>query len=166
MITEEAKKPFFVHCGKCRHEWAVAFLPLPVGVFVKLAKALCPMCGAKKVLCGQLPKNTTEGDAQAWLNNGDTGISSETIWRVLMGETPKRASIPWDPADFGRCYRLLKVMPAWRSRLGEVAVKYPEWRPLVEAWDELTAMYEAEIQNGSKTSPRMYERMMELQGRK
>ncbi len=135
-------------------------------VFAKLGKSPCPMCGAKQVLVGPLPKPTAEGDALAWLNSGDTGTSSLTIWRVLSGETPQRASIPWDPADFGRCYRLLKVMPSWRPRLGEVAAKYPEWTPLVDAWDELTAMFEAEAQTDWKQPHRMYERMKELQGRK
>lgn len=160
------KEPFFVHCGKCSHEWAAAYLPLPVDVFVKLGKAPCPMCGAKQVLVGKIPKPTADGDALAWLGNGDTGLSSETIWRVLMGEIPTRASIPLDPDDFGRCYRLLKVMPAWRSRLGEVAATFPVWAPLVDAWDELTALYEQEMSNNqSSMAPKLYERMQQLQGK-
>lgn len=159
------KKPLWVHCGKCSHGWVAAYLPLPVTVFAKLGRAPCPMCGWKHIFVGPLQKATVEGDAHAWLNSGDTGISSETIWRVLMGETPQRASIPWDPDDFGRCYRLLKVMPAWRARLGEVAAQYPAWAPLVDAWDELTAMFEAEAAKGWKPPYRLYERMKELQGR-
>ena len=51
-MTEE-KKPFLVHCRKCSHEWAAVYTPIPVDIFVALAKnSLCPMCGSKDVLCG------------------------------------------------------------------------------------------------------------------
>ena len=159
------KEPFYVHCGKCSHEWVAAFLPLPVDVFAKLGKAPCPMCGAKNVLIGQLPKATANSDPLAWLENGDTGISSMTIWRVLMGRDAGDAwdnDIHYDPADFGRCYRLLQVMPAWRKRLPEVSERLPEWKPLVDAWDELTALYEEEFQKPS--APKLYRRMQELRG--
>src|SRR6516164_3966881 len=55
--------------------------------------------------------------AVRWLEGVDTGISSETIWRTLTGETPSDTDVPCDPSDFGRCYRLLKIMPEWRPRL-------------------------------------------------
>jgi hypothetical protein len=78
--------------------------------------------------------------------------------------------IPYDPDDFGRCYRLLKVMPSWRERLAEVAAVCPQWAPFVEAWGELTALYEDELENGPVTkgvrmAPRLYARMRELRGR-
>lgn len=98
----------------------------------------------------------------AWLRSWDTGISSETIWRVLMHETPRYVDIPHDPADFGRCYRLLKAVPSWRERLTEVAAAVPKWRPFVAAWDELTALYEQELPSG--VCPLLYRRMRELCG--
>lgn len=100
--------------------------------------------------------------AMAWLQSWDTGLSSETIWRVMMHETPQRADIPHDPADFGRCYRLLQKVPSWRKRLDEVALLYRRWRPFVAAWDELTALYEQEAPSG--ICPRLYARMRELRG--
>ena len=115
---------------------------------------------------GPFPKPTRDGDALGWVVNGDTGISSMTIWSVMMGRRPNVnfwPSTPLDPSDFGRCYRLLKVMPSWRARLSEVAKKYPEWRGLVDAWDELTALYERELPTG--TAPVLYRRMSELLSR-
>lgn len=41
----DARKPFWVECGKCRHQWSAAYLPMEVSVFAKVAKASCPMCG-------------------------------------------------------------------------------------------------------------------------
>ena len=81
-----------------------------------------------------------------WIVSGDTGLSSKTIWRVMVGVTVTPAwhevSVPHDWSDFGRCYRLLILFP-WRIRLGEVAAQFPEWAPIVRQWDELTRLYEA-----------------------
>src|SRR5690606_32787600 len=100
-----------------------------------------------------------------WIVGYDTGISSRTIWHVMMGTPPpSRVDIPHDPGDFGRCYRLLKLIPEWRGRLREVAERYPIWGPMVEAWDELERMYEAALateKNVSDESRRMYRRMYE-----
>lgn len=43
--SKEAKKPFWVECRKCRHQWAAAYLPMEASLFAKAAKATCPMCG-------------------------------------------------------------------------------------------------------------------------
>ncbi len=172
MSDPAEKQPFYVHCGKCSHEWALAFLPMDLGLFVKMGKSpRCPMCGSKNVRVGQYPKPTAEGDPIAWLTNGDTGNSSKAIWGVMMGRDVSGGRAGWtttpaDPQDFGRCYRLLKVMPSWRARMPEVAACYPEWKPLVDAWDDLTALYEEELPAGR--CPKLYDRMQALvaEGRK
>lgn len=99
-------------------------------------------------------KSSANGDRELeWLLGHDTGISSLTICAVLSGNhavaaTVARgyfgADIPHDPADFGRCYRLLQAIPEWRERLGEVADKHSIWRPFVREWDAMTALYEEE----------------------
>jgi hypothetical protein len=76
--------------------------------------------------------------------------------------------IPYDPDDFGRCYRLLKLFPSWRAELPKVADVCPKWKPYVEAWDELTAMFEAAGWHDETKKPkgdggRMYNRMKELE---
>lgn len=119
-------------------------------------------------------ETTLNGRALEWITGGDTGRSSKTIWAVMMGAVNERArafeySPPLDPSDFGRCYRLLALVPEWRPRLGEVAARFPEWRGLVEAWSELTTMYEAAMaaprdRNGiNAASRRMYDRMREIE---
>ncbi len=103
----------------------------------------------------------------AWLRGGDTGISSETIWAVMMNRSPGarfRPDTPADPSDFGRCHRLLQAFPWMRDRLGEVAAAYPKWKPLVDAWAELEALYVEESPSG--TAPKLWARMNELSGRK
>jgi hypothetical protein len=157
---------FEVHCAKCDHEWSLGWLPCAVDLAVRLMKhAKCPACGAgaKQVLSGPLPRATKDGDAIGWLTNGDTGISSKTIWFVMTGRPMPDTfwpSTPSDPSDFGRCYRLLQVMPSWRARLPEVAAEYPEWKKLVAAWDEIEALYLAELPTGM--ARKTYDRMKEL----
>lgn len=163
--SQGLKTPFIVHCGACSHEWTLAYLPLPVEVFTKFSKSPCPMCGSDKVYVGAIPKKVPEGDPIAWLASGDTGISSKAIWTVLMGRVVDKrelwgGGVPHDPDDFGRCYRLLKVMPSWRGRLAEVAAQLPHWKNLVEVWDELTGLYEEELPTGR--CPKLYERMKDL----
>lgn len=145
----EKKEPFWVHCGDCNYQFAPAFLPMSAEAFGRLKHVQCPMCASRKVLCGEFPKPTNEGDAIAWLSNGDTGISSETIWSVLTGHPVNRTGWPSDPSDFGRCYRLLQVMPSWRARLGEVSARFPKtpWVALIARWDDVARLYEQQIEN-------------------
>lgn len=170
----EPTQALYVHCGKCQHEWFVAWLPLPVDAFVRLCRGMkCPLCRSKQVMQGLLPRPTEQGDALGWLSNGDTGVSSETIWFVMMGR-PARSrfvpDVPRDPSDFGRCYRLLQVMPGWRARLPEVALAHPtRWPAFVEHWDELSTLYEQVIGPSGKgwdmtASRALHARMQQLEG--
>lgn len=95
-----------------------------------------------------------------WILSDDTGISSCTIWGVMMMAPNDWTSPPWDPADFGRCFRLLEHFPEWRSRLPEVARVYPMWTGLVREWAELERLYREEEPTG--TAPRLYARMQDL----
>lgn len=112
------------------------------------------------------------GAALAWIVGRDTGISSKTIWSVMMDAVPTNPhpfdfDIPHDPDDFGRCYRLLETIPEWRARLREVAARFPAWSGLVDNWSELEEMFLDVVGPTGKdwnleASRRMYERMREL----
>lgn len=96
---------------------------------------------------------------EEWLLGNDTGVSSVAIYAAMTGSRYDRRlpCYPYDPYDFGRCYRLLALFPAWQARMPEVAVRFPEWGPLVAIWPELTAMYEvllkARAQHGEPAYP-------------
>jgi hypothetical protein len=78
---------------------------------------------------------------EQWIVSRDTGVSSETIWSVMMGVKPRWAGVPLDVDDFGRCVRLLTVVPEFRPRIHEVTLVYPEWKPLIDNWGELERLY-------------------------
>jgi hypothetical protein len=80
----------------------------------------------------------------------------------MTGSKCRDGSVPADPSDFGRCYRLLKHFPEWRLRLLEVVARYPEWCALVREWDALTELYEEEIKRPDRCAPKLYDRMKDL----
>jgi hypothetical protein len=102
-----------------------------------------------------------------WLLGPDTGTSSLTIFSVLSEKHAGRAMVrvrhglgpspPWDPDDFGRCYRLLEMFPAWKERMQEVADRYPTWAKLVQDWGYLWALWEEESPSGE--CPKLYDAM-------
>lgn len=130
----------------------------------KIDKAKGPACshcfgfGHAEDGCSRLDYR---GSVEKWWNGPDTGASSKAICAKLAGWThEQRASTPLDPSDFGRCHRLLKAIPGWRARIGEMA-DVPGWAGLVEAWDELEALYEEELPSGN--APKLYARMREIE---
>ncbi len=129
-----------------------------------LACAFCFEFGHVELDC---PLTKYGGDWQKWREGPDTGASSLTLCRKLAGATflidqlldgPR---IPYDGDDFGRCHRLLRAIPGWRGRIGEMR-DVPGWAPLVDAWDELETLYEQELPTGR--APKLYARMRALRG--
>lgn len=113
----------------------------------------------------------------AWLMGTDTGSSSVAMFAALAPEErdAKAAehrmesrdgwgSYPVDPADLGRCIRLLDKFPEWRNRLRDVAERYediPAWPALIEHWDELEVAYHEELKKGQR-APKCYDLMQKV----
>lgn len=97
-----------------------------------------------------IPRVTSamRADALNWLAHGERGLSSESMcfW-LVFGERLKwpREGYPLDPADFRRCQLLLRLVPKLRKRLPLMAECSPVWAALVERWDEITKVLEAEV---------------------
>jgi hypothetical protein len=103
----------------------------------------------------------------AWLNGTDTGTSSLTIFSVLSAnhgryalQGHRRADAPSDPADFGRCFRLLQIFPEWEGRLSEVAAKHPIWVGFARDWQRLKELYLEELPKDR--CPKLYAAMQIL----
>jgi hypothetical protein len=106
---------------------------------------------------------------EAWLACDDRGDSSNAIAVHLAPLIHRRSPIvPWntgkshpiDPADFGRCVRLLEAEPLLRPHFPKMAKVSPQWAALVAVWDELEALYREEFRSGQ--APKLYQRMQEL----
>ena len=149
------------YCTRCGQGLNIN-LPQPLDLLTEIMKAFVKIHFRCKP--GQyVEKPATSPDE--WANGRDTGTSSLTIYSAITGQPShhKRYDVQHDPADFGRCYRLLKLFPAWREKLRETVKICPEWEPFVEAWDELTALYEQELLTG--TAPQLYDKIKVLEGR-
>jgi hypothetical protein len=79
---------------------------------------------------------------QAWLTSDDTGLSSRYMASVLGGWECEY-NHPHDLDDFGRCSRLLKAVPEFRSKLERMRTKSPQWTALMDIWEEVEALIES-----------------------
>lgn len=109
--------------------------------------------------------STIEQRAMAWMMGGDTGASSKTIARHMLGlphTSPFGVSAPSDNWDLGRCLRLLALIPEWEERLPEMASFGAVWAALIERWAELTALMVEETGpafDREAPAPNTYKRM-------
>ncbi len=118
---------------------------------------------------GGMAKVELSEEAQNWLATGDRGQSSNTLFGVmtgipLWGRWGK--DHPWDPDDFVRCEKLLRAVPEFRPRLQEMAAVSPVWARLVENWQHIVSLIEAEASgafDGHRgTAPEAYKLMKTL----
>ena len=81
-----------------------------------------------------------------WIVGDDTGMSSKTIWAVMLGlNLPGWCCEPADPDDLGRCLRLLELIPEWKPRIGEMAAVSQSWARMIPHWDRIAASMAKEV---------------------
>lgn len=104
-----------------------------------------------------------------WLAGHDTGLSSKAILAHMEHNEVIQAmngtwgmAHPLDPADLGRCIRLMDIEPSYRDRIIEMAYYSKEWARLALHWGELEALYHEEVSDHRGRAPRTYARMQEL----
>ena len=107
--------------------------------------------------------------AVGWLTSGERGISSDALFNQTMFGTPgsQWANWPHDPSDFRRCHLLVRAVPEVRTRLSVMAKVGPQWAQLVEHWNEIADLLEAEVpgvfnEHVSGNAPRTYKLMRSL----
>ena len=108
-----------------------------------------------------------------WRLHGERGISSEAIAdRLQYGQTSTRymSNYPRDPDDFRRCELLLRHAPSMRADLNLMADQGPEWAGVVEHWDDILALIEADCPSAFTSSAhgsaiRAYALMEQIFGR-
>lgn len=93
----------------------------------------------------------TQSDIQAvaeWFVSQDTGISSETMASIALGAKKGRFDAPHDSNDFGRCYRLVKQVPAIRLAFTTIGEIVPTFSGILGEWDALIRIYERDLPSG------------------
>ena len=108
--------------------------------------------------------------AMRWIVGEDTGISSKTIWAMMMvGEPPSIDHPPSDTSDFGRCHRLLKLIPEFEQSLERMRgikrksivnggpreggwIEEDTWAVLVDNYRKLCDLYEIGVKNNDGRS--------------
>jgi len=106
-------------------------------------------------------RNTKTKKLIRWFLSDEPGLSSRAIVAKMEGIELSYYHHPLDPADLGRCIRLLEWIPEYRTRLNEMREVSQVWANFVDHWDELEALYYEELPSGK--APKCYQRMQELQ---
>lgn len=103
-----------------------------------------------------------------WQIKDRVGISSATMAAVALGLDKNFYSDyfmpPSDPSDLRRCMFLLDEIPEIRDYFPVIAKKVPEFAPIVDNWDELTALINREANRGDNRAPETYALMKKLLG--
>lgn len=80
-----------------------------------------------------------------WLASDDTGTSSKSLAFEFLGVTPSRIDAPHDPADLGRCLRLIAKIPEVRGCVDSLGKKHRRWAMAAAVWDEIAACMADEV---------------------
>lgn len=92
-----------------------------------------------------------------WIATCNTGVSSKTMWCALMGVKRKINLItPRDNGDFRRCYDMVEYGHVTLDDLKIVKKQYPWFATFVDNWEELSILFEEELDK------RLYIRIRQL----
>lgn len=122
--------------------------PRHMNAIISAANAICAEFNRESVVA-------SDGmGLQAWLKSDDKGASSKWMAHVCAGGPSVANNYPYDPDDFGRCYRFLRAVPEARENLHKLRDSGPVWSAYVDRWDEMERLYEEEHQTGR--APKLY----------
>lgn len=102
--------------------------------------------------------------AQAWLQQGERGSSSEAMFDAAFGRhmAARRAGAtcaPSDPSDLARCRRLVESVGEVREEFAAIARLSPVWQRIITDWDTLCATMDEEApdwRSGTGSAERTY----------
>lgn len=84
----------------------------------------------------------------AWIKSDDTGESSKFLADVLRSNkelTADRIRVPYDPSDFGRCVRMLRVCSELKKDLPKIKGYGPIWREIFYNWEYMEDLYDKAV---------------------
>jgi len=156
-------EPMQCRCGDCG---ALFNVPSPSGLPLKLALSSmttldCPKCESYNVHLGQT--RTWEEDqalmrcsltapvdmrAVDWRRTGEYGPAANAIYRFMTSGKTDRKDVPTDVGELCRCLLLLRRIPEWTDRMGEMRVVSRQWKQFANAWPDLTRLFNKETGEG------------------
>lgn len=82
-----------------------------------------------------------------WLGSSDTGMSSKALAFEFMNNVEYEDAdfAPVDPADLGRCLRLIDKVPEVRKCVDSLATKYKAWAKIAPVWDKIAESMRDEV---------------------
>lgn len=95
----------------------------------------------------------------AWLRSDDTGLSSRFMARILASGPSAELAFPWDPSDFGRCYRFLRAVPD-HLPLDLMETQGKVWAAMVKVWPKMEKLWEKESPTGK--CPKLWDLMQKI----
>lgn len=99
---------------------------------------------AANTICAEFKKPLVKASngmgLTAWLDSDDVGMSSKFMASVLSGQFEAEFAIPYDPADFGRCVRMIQAVPELEQHLNKMLEHGPMWKAVVGNWGRWSAM--------------------------
>lgn len=121
----------------------------PNRVFSRKVGQGCGFKGCCGVYGEELQMNDSERTSILnWMRSGDTGVSSETMALIATGATEGDFDAPYDPADFGRCYRLVKANPVIKESFLNISALVPQFTPILLNWDKCCKIFERDFPTG------------------
>ena len=99
-----------------------------------------------------------------WAAGDDTGNSSKFLCNLALGNLDPDIHYPYDPSDFGRCYRFLELLSVEEAAaVMKLAFHRSEkWQAIVENWVPLTALYLEECVGPNWRAPKLYQLMRDI----
>lgn len=79
-----------------------------------------------------------------WFATGETGLSSKSMAKAVMGVKNDEIYPPYDVGDFTRCAKLVKAIPEILDHRDTIAKLSPEWNAIMGSWDQIHASLVAE----------------------
>ena len=143
---------FCSHCGQ--------MIKLPFPVSISMFSGMSKAFEKEHRNCKQTWKQPEPDQAETrqqkerfWIQNGEHGTSSKTMFSVMNTLdikllSPREFCHPYDPDDFKRCYLLLEAVPEMKTNLPMMKNCPEPWPKLIDNWDKLTEMYEENKRTG------------------
>jgi hypothetical protein len=160
----------------CQHCWESYEMALPVAIDIWVAAGEvfrkkhrhCQDIGRPdprpKLAVAPLIGSRSE-QVREWRASRDTGLSSETMLSAALGDPRPHSNhgttdYPHDPADLGRCIRLIARIPWVVDGFPALRKASRVWAAYIDRWDEMLALYAEEFPTGM--APKLYDLMQAI----